>query len=508
MQENCQQLQVDADSDAVLARSAASSIKEATVPLRSAMRSLFASKKRQDRIASLYQTAIVAATGNLAKLAAKRVIIALQSELQAQQQVAERTLAGAKQCLSRSKLTLADTRAGRYVTADSMVELDVSTVASDDRLYESFRLSSPELLERLCRSMSLSAAAALRRIVTSPEVFEGLGQELTRSFLKKLATVSVVDVLADQLNDPKVAADARARISQAVIGCQPMWRAESGQNGVEFSDTMLIGIPESSSGSKHKAVVDALLGAASHRIHADGQYNGSVGHVTSGDRHRIYVIRRSHGACLHYLPEVTKARADYDQWLRSGGHPVHIFNPQTVMKMQPILPHDVADEGELAFALGLACGWIATRGPHWYWNLDRSTSDPKKQVCRLTSHWNGIAFQDMKRVADCVSLNMLVQSGRLVYEEQSEPLPTQKLGQGMDDAFECVSQNGEMIEMIRETFDELRATAGDGRVAEDLEKYVQQLKQRIRPSDAQFGLTLKMTEQLAYQASQLRSSKR
>jgi hypothetical protein len=392
---------------------------------------------------------------------------------------------------------------GKRLTTSSLVELDIATPETDRRLYQQMRKDPVLLAENLRAELNCSTAAALRRLVTQPEVFETFKKRLHRSFVRQFDSISVVNVIADQLSDRTTSADINAIINQAVVGCQPMWQAESGQANVEFADSMLIGVPECSIQTKRDLVVTALMNAASHRIHANGQYNGNAAHVTSGDIHRIYVVRRVHGGCMHYLPDVVKAEADYDQWIRNRGHRVHIFGPQTVIKMPSVLPMRESDDGALVFAIGLTMGWIANRGPYWYWNLERSNEDKRKFVCASTSHWDGVAFEGMKRT-ERSCLDPLTLSGQLLYEENSDDLPDQLIGESLDDALDCVAHNGEMIELIQEAFNLLHATAGDVRVANDLERYVSDLKRRTRTNDAHYGIITKMAENLTREIDRIR----
>jgi hypothetical protein len=497
-------LTLESDRDYELAKASFSKAQESVTTISSFWRSLGTSRKRQSFGAERLQTAMVAAVEGVAKLQAQRVFNALRGEIATHRKGAERVVQGAERCLNLAQAAYDDARAGRRLTTNSQAEIDVSTPATDRELFQKHRPDNAAILDRFSAFLKMPPSKALTSLVTDPAVFEALLENLRSHFLDRFASVSVVDVLAEQLADPATEQNAMARIRQAVLGCQPLWRAESGQIGVEFADTMIIGIPESSVTVKRDRVAKALMDAATHRIHPNGQYNGSASQVTSGDAHRIYVIRRTHGACLHYLPEVKECQSAVDQWNRSGGHPVHIFNTGIVANMPGIIPNSDVDDGELAFALGLAYGWIANRGPHWYWNLAVDSGNNGRLVSRLKSHWDGVAFQNQRLALQKGALETFVGTGRLTYEERDDMVSSDKLGQGMDKALQAVCNNGEMIELIIDSVDEMRAAAGDVPVAAELEAYVGVVKKRTRSSDQNYDLIMGMVGMLLQQLTSWR----
>lgn len=497
-------LATESDADSERAKASFMRAKEFLTPMLTFFGSFGTSRKKQNLVAEHLQTAMVAALDGEAKLLAQRVLHALSGQVGKHLRVAEDAIEGASRCLSQAQAAYDDARAGRRVTTNSEAEIDVSTPATDQELFNAYRLDNATILERLSASLGASPSQALRMVATDPAIFASLMEKLRFHFLDRFEGVSVVDVLADQLADPQTEQKAQARIRSAVQGCQPLWRAESGQVGVEFADTMIVGLPESSVSIKRERVADALMEAATHRIHPNGQYNGSATQVTSGDVHRIYVIRRTHGGCLHYLPEVIECQSAFDQWTRTGGHPVHIFNSDTVLRMPAIIPNSDMAEGEMAFSLALAYGWIANRGPHWYWNLATGDVDSGRLVSRLISHWDGVAFHGQRLAIKDGALATFVGTGRLAYEGRDDMVPADKLGQGMDNAVRTFCRNEKMTGLVSATFDDMRAAAGDVRVADELEGYIVSLKSRIRSSDQNFELTMRMIGVLSHQLTELR----
>ena len=506
LQRDAETMSTGSQADYEHAKVSFSKVKDAIVPLQTFWGSFGTDRKRQDLVAEHLQNAMTAAVDSITRITAHRVVKAIIAEVASYERVASDVVTKAGVQLEQAQSAFEDARAGRSVTTDSQAEIDVSTPATDKSLFRTHRIDNSTILDQLSKSLSKSPADTLRGLVSTPGLYESLSKKLLSHFLDRFEAVSVVDVLADQLSDPKTERSALTRIREAVVGCQPLWRAESGQLGVEFADTMIVGLPESDVSVKRELVAGVLKDVASHRIHANGQYNGRACQVTSGDMHRIYIIRRTQGACLHYLPEVLDCQVAYEQWNKMGGHSVHIFNAETVSRMPSILPKSDIDDGDLAFALGLAYGFIANRGPHWYWNLAVDKSRGNTLVCRLTSHWDGIAFQNQTRAVSRGALATFVGTNRLVYEVRDDMLVSDKLAQGMDNALQAVLQNGEMIETILTAFNDMRAAAGDAPVADELEGYVTSLKKRTRSSAQNYDTITKMLGLLSQQVTELRRS--
>ena len=271
----------------------------------------------------------------------------------------------------------------------------------------------------------------------------------------------------------------------------------------QSSATRIIGVPESTAVQKRELVVSALMSSATNRINPNAQYNGTASNVVSGDIHRIYVIRRTHGGCLHYLPEVLDCQASYEQWGRMNGHRVHVYNDETVAKLPSLLPPAVADVGELAFALAVAFGWVAKRGPQWFMNL---TLNVDKFESQMPSHWNGIAFTDGKIDVASNALQAFVDSGTLVYHNQVTMNDADKLGADLEECQESFTRQSQYSELVVDCFGQLQAWAPSNvAVAELLENYIMDLRNRNSKKDVNFNQIVRMIEVLSEQAKMIRN---
>lgn len=449
---------------------------------------------------------MLAATDSQAKATWVKLLKHLIERLENHGRVAERPVAAADSRVRRVTEVFNDTRPGTSVTTDSLAEIDASTEKVDLDLYNRYRPENAAVLQRLVKEIGKSTATVLRQVVIDDNLFQQLEQSLLNLFGQHYSQVCVVDVVAGQLADPEERERAEAKMRQVVDSCQPMWgRAEPGRLGMRFSDTVIVGVPESENSANQSSVSSLLTEIASGRSNADTRYNGSTSQVTSGDKRRICVVRRVHGGCFHYLPEVDQCRRAYDKWLADGGHSVHIIDDARVAKLPSLFPGKEVDDGQFAFAIGLCYGWVAARGPHWYWNLKEDDAKPGHFICRLTSDWNGAAFDNRKLAITTGALKSFTDTNKLVYEQRSDMLAADKLGQGMENAQQAVLANGEMIEMINDLFADMRAAVGDVSIARELETYLGSLKTRTRSSDQNYALITGMAKLLSQRVVELRN---
>ena len=392
-------------------------------------------------------------------------------------------------------------QAGRRVnTMTSLAEIDIASSHTDRQLYTRFcptlsKLGPDKPGERLRWYLDLcNEGNSLTR----------LQRGLESLIARRLDEVDVVEVLADQLADDETAPEARAKIRQAMLSTQPAWTANARNNSVQYADAYIAGVPESSSPSKRQMVIQEMMDAATSRINPDGQYRGTARHVIAGDRHKIYISRKTHGATWHYLPEVKAYQEAFESWKKAGGHPVHIFNKKIVAKMQPLLPMPKVPAEELAFALGLAYGWVAKRGPRFYWNVVEAADATVR--CPLASHFPTVGSQFRADSTDVRKspLEMLIESGKLCYDNSDAILETQFLGESWSEAVSTLADHPERAKRCLRLFNALRAIASDEHLAKDLNSYIDILRATANKTQGTTGLIERVSSIIARKVSELR----
>lgn len=494
------------DQDYERAKVAIKRSREDIKPLKTFWGSFGRDRTRQNLVSQHMLDAMTAAIDAAAKEVAMQIVSAVHAEVQRQAAVASQVLRGAKRSLEETRERYQESQSGRSLTTSSLAEIDIVTPETEETLFQRHRLDADTVLQRLSKSFGKKPAAVLRRLVTDKSLFADVMQNMRQYFQDEFEEISVVDVVGDQLANPETEPGCSARIRQAIQGCQPLWKAESRQNDVMFADNMIVGIPEAMVDSKRDVVVKALEDAATRRIHPNSQYAGQASHVISGDRHRIYIVRRTHGAALHYLPEVLECQAAYEQWQLRGGQPVHVFGSDLVAKMPGIVPDGDLDDGLRAWAIGVAYGFIARRGSSWYMNLKQDNVGNKTFVCPTVSHHDGIAFDAEKRITRGGGLDAYVASGRLQFDERTDVDSELKLASGMTAAREATIDNGEVIELILDLWQDYRAATGDLRIIKELDAYTGELAKRNRSSDQNYPLMVEMIEILRREIESLRVS--
>lgn len=469
------------------AEAALAKANETLAVLGKSARNFFKDSSRRSRAAGLLQSYVVYTVDGLAMATSRRILEAVHDMANKQRDLADSIAENARNRLVQVRELLQNSKKNsEQITTTSVAEIDVSSPEIDVALYHGFKPNDNDLLKSLAQLLQVPPAIALERLAGDTSAFETLIEVVSEKFNAGLQKVSIVDVIADLLNSSGGRQEMQARIRQMVLGCQPMWEAESGQLSTGFSETLLIGIPRSHADSKHALVKSAVLGAATRCVNPDGQYNSEPCPVEISDPHRIYVIRMTQGACFHYLPEVAACKNAYDEWNRIGGHTVHTFNDRIVSRFDGLLPLPNASRDDAGFALALAYSFVVQRGPRWYWNLDVSETGFK---CSLSSHRNSLIFHDGKLLDSPGTMKQLIDQGRAQYQAHDTVVSAEIIGESLQEAQAAFRENLEMQESVEQVIRELRATVGDVAVAEEIAEFGQQLKSGNRADRDGYQLT-------------------
>jgi hypothetical protein len=497
-------LKSESEVDSAAAKRNADKLNESLAGLKGTLRGFLTTKASQDAVASMFADACITGTRSLIKHAVHGICLNIVNRLKDLLAEVERHTLGLQGSIARARELVEETRCGQSLTTASTAELNLGSDDLDDKLYRAHNPGPEAFAETLGHRWGISSAQARQLLATSAEHYKEALKIAKRIFSREIDNLSVVDILADLLTDPSTRKDAVTRLHHALETAQPLWVSDSGQLGILYSDMFLVGLPAAQNPNSKSIVEREIDAVGGSRKRADGQYPGIVQMVETGDKARIYITRRTTGALWHYFPEVAKGKEAVEAWHAMGGHSTSIFNKRIVAQFESLIPELDVDEGELAMAIGLAYGWIATRGSHLYDNLVYDPND-KRWVVRLSSAWSGIAFAQSSLRPDSGSVKSLVDSNRMVFQEKKDPEKTARIGQGFAEAFETVSNNGEIIEKIMEAFDLMRSVAGDLIVIQDLEAYIVALKTRSKATDSNYVQVQRMLERLGHLLARLKS---
>ena len=451
-------------------------------------------KRDQSRLVAELSVAVDLATSAKSKRAASQIMTALAASANRIMLDAIENCKAAEAKIASCNQHCEDARAGGRITTDSLAEIDVASESSDRKLYERFR---PEIA-RLGPANQRSEW--LLRLCTNQEALQSLTKQLRGHFRRELRRVTVIDLLADQLSNPQTRSAALAKIRQVMQGTQPAWQAESGVNGIEFADTLIVGAPKGSVETERDLVMDHMMSLAS-TINTDAQYRSTPKTVVSGDHQRIYCIRRTSNAAFHYLDEIKDCEAAYREWTEGGGHPVHIFGADAVSKMPALLPQPKPKASEIALAIGLAYGFISQRGPHYYANLNLDADGTYR--CPLASHWPTIGSHTGPN-CEHGALASLTERQQVVFEHSDELNEADKLGDSLRSTAAAIAERPTMIASITAVIDEMRALAGDERLAAELDRYIGRLSAASDKYNGELAMFRKLTDVLSAKADELR----
>ena len=259
----------------------------------------------------------------------------------------------------------------RTVTTDSQAEIDISTPEMFERFYSASHGDKSELLANLAAKLGRNEASCLLTMGTDTKVFAELRNVIGEHFVEKMKSLNIMDLLEEQLSQRSDERRfAESRVERALAACRPLWQAEVGVMSHYFSDMIIVGTPDSDKSRVSQHLEDAMENARAG-LNEDDRYQAEIDRVTTHDPHRIYAIRLSHGGRPHYLVSWEKYRNAYEAWRKKQAHPIHIFAQKFVSRMPSMEPFETGSNGDTAFALALAYGWIAKRGAFYYFNLNK-----------------------------------------------------------------------------------------------------------------------------------------
>ncbi len=473
----------------------------ALAPLNSWFGKFGTDRERQEKVALAFRKALDASVDAEAKKVSASLLDRLTKE-------ADTHLAGLRGSVEQceqlrtvlEKRSVEKRPGGRETHGDSQAEIDVSTPEFVQEFYKDHCLKGGGIAEQLSKDTGADLATIIRSIGTDRDLRARLLRTAAIHFHNHLRRVNIVDVLTQELKrSPEHAELALARLEEAVRACRPLWQAEIGIMGQIFSDSIVLGVPTSEKEltALKKTRFGETIRNAEAALNKDPRYQASIAWCSTNDVHRIYAIRRSHGGLPYYLKSWDDYRKEYQKWERQPAHPVHTFPPSVVGLIPAIEPVEGGSEGDLAFGLGLAFGWIAQRGKFFYFNLEKPDTS-NNYATLINSHWDCVTFVDEKPRPEPGAIHEMIETGTFRFGQHKQPDPKRRLGEkgGRGEALKVFKQSPKAIQLVFGLFEELRSVAGDGAVARDLETYVEEMPQRVGKSDANYEQIKRETELL------------
>ena len=171
-------------------------------------------------------------------------------------------------------------------------------------------------------------------------------------------------------------------------------------------------------------------------------------------------------------------------------------------RIDPIKP---ATRAESAFAIGLAYGWIAKRGPDFYFNLERNGNNGSSSfVASLTSHWDCIPYHSQQLALKEGAVLTTTQASRLTYCDRNAPSSETWLGRGIEVSQRALANSPERVDAVQDAFVTMRTIAGDKAVASELAAYLATIGADLTPRDKIYASVSRIAELLQLQVERLR----
>jgi hypothetical protein len=498
-QVTAQELQSESSDDLNKAVQWDTQANETLAPLNTWFGKLGTDQERQEKVSLAFRKALDANVDAEAKKVAGSVLDRLTDETETHLTALRRSVEGCEQLRTvLEKRSVEKRLAGRETHADSQAEIDVSTPEFVQEFYTDHSLKGGGIVEQLSKETGADAATIIRTIGADRDLQARLLRIAAVHFHNHLRRVNIVDVLNKELKrSPEHAQVALARLEEVIRACRPLWRAEIGIMGKSFSDSIVLGVPKSEKelNTMKKTRIGETIRNAEAVLNRDSRYQASIALCPTNDLHRIYAIRRSHGGLPYYLKSWDRCRKEYEKWERQPGHPIHTFPPAVVAMIPTLEPIEGGSEGDLAFALAMAFGWIAQRGKFFYFNLEKPDNSNTYSTV-MYSHWPCVTFASDKPRPQPGAIQEMIDIGTFRFGQHKQPDPKRRLGEkgGRAEALKTFKQSPKAIQLVFGLFDELRSVAGDSAVARDLEAYVDELPQRVGKSDAMYDQIKRETE--------------
>ncbi len=264
--------------------------------------------KLQTRVIESLRSAFTAALESQLNRAALTILERMAQQLEPLAAHIHRSISGGEARLKTLKHDVENYHRSGSVHTNSKVEVDVSSEELDHKLREQFGPESAGLLETIAVELGCSTADAVLKLAKDESAYATLNSLVYGNFVESVGEVTVLDILGEQLlsSDPGVQAKAFAMLQAGIQACSPAWQADSQLLDVDFDGTLIIGIPAMGT-EKHRLVLVDTIKAIAKATEKNSRYRNKISVTTTADLHRIYVLRRVHGARPHYLKEIMDA---------------------------------------------------------------------------------------------------------------------------------------------------------------------------------------------------------
>jgi len=369
----------------------------------------------------------------------------------------------------------------RGVTRDFVVELEVTQPGYERRYYETNRRPTSEVLSALLELRTVddensegAARISLYRwmlsvsgLTRSLEVIgEQLGAQIYGKFWERLLETDLIQFI--EKNPAEVGETLEGKLKLAFEMCQPFWPARPIQSGMYFPEFMAVTVRHEAQAGK-QATPPRLVREWISKFGPKGK--GGVSETVSSDiPYEIMISRRTHGARVHYFGPARDWAVRYRKEKKIAKGRFMLESHSAYLEIPDPIPQDARPME--CFALGVALGFVAVRGDHYYYGLtEKKDADGRPIIAvQYASQWGTIqTLQGVPPVPqDCGRLKFMMKNVRSISVDQ-------KFGQGRQAAVDALGQKPEWTSLIEQAFGEYHQTVGNPTLRAHFQAYIDQV---------------------------------
>lgn len=306
------------------------------------------------------------------------------------------------------------------------------------------------------------------------QLLKALGDAVREACRPAILELDVVDLVARRAKDRDALS---SRLETLFASCLPFWRTVVPTIGTRYQEFVAIGC-RPTPGSRHEA---PRFPAALERWTAELKGGGDHGltdeptRVPTSAPWEIEMVRYTYGARAWYLADTAAWRQLYAAHPRGTSYPLHVLK---ALEQTPDLMPDAAALAREAFAVGLALGFIAKRGEHYYLNVREERDDSGQRVYAVPYHteWTTVFGP-----ADARALPPGLDGFRLQFRN-AKPPERDALGQGRSKARAAFEKTPEHVGLVQAALEAYVGSAGTAVVRRQLSAYADTLETMDVPS--------------------------
>lgn len=298
------------------------------------------------------------------------------------------------------------------------------------------------------------------------EILRNFGQTLLDHYGKGPLGTDVVEFITGQ--SERMGGGLDVKLDTTFEACQPFWDITPVKAGQEMYEYNALCVRHIMTRDKEGGPIEAVVPAPVKRWleeHVPAKDKDKYAVIPGAVPYEIILGRRVYGARAYYLTNAEKWKIIYET-LKKQAQGNYMFESHAALASIPDLFPD-RNEALEPFAIGLALGFIATRGDWYYFVLER-TSDGKVRV-KYSSQAKTVrslsAGEGTKPSPQSV--------GDTVFEENpADKIPVSlRLAQGREKSLEKLGAKPEWLKLMNEAIDDYHQTAGNERFKTELEAY-------------------------------------